>query len=77
MVPATDTTAEDSHRVGRRPSLEVLVSAEPSLRAEREEVPAGMVLDWSNPEELRAFVRLMTGELEELLCSLLAPPTEE
>jgi hypothetical protein len=76
MVPATDTTAEDRHRVDRRrrPPLEVLTSE--GGAPEREEVPAGMALDWTNPAEVRAFLRLLTSDLEELLFSLLEPPTK-
>jgi hypothetical protein len=74
MVPATDSTAEVHHRVERRrqPALEVLTSG--GGQADQEEVPAGMALDWSNAAEVRALVRLLTGDLEELLCSLLEPP---
>jgi hypothetical protein len=76
MVPATDTAAEYEPRVVRRrpPPLEVLTTERGD--PEREEVPAGMALDWSNPAEVRALVRLLTADLEELLCSLLEPPAK-
>jgi hypothetical protein len=77
MVPATDTRVEHLDRIERRRPAPLALIAEDDGKAPTDGEPAGAMLDWSNPTEVRCLVRLLTGDLEELMCSLLEPPDPE
>jgi hypothetical protein len=78
MVPATDTRAPHDHRIERlRTATAARVADEEDVVAvDRGETPPPFAVDWSNPAQLRALVRLLTGSLEELMCSVLEPPAD-